>query len=137
MLHHVSLGTNDLKRAKEFYVPVLATLGMELFYEDANSINFGSGSLATLTFSVEKPFDGKQATAGNGVHIAFLAEGRGAVEEFYRTALAHGGKDDGAPGIRNMYDPHYYAAFVFDPEGNKIEAVTFSAQQRFGEPTNA
>lgn len=132
MLHHVSLGTNDLPRARAFYVPVLATLGMELFYEDKNSINFGSGSLSTLTFSVEKPFNNKPASAGNGVHIAFLAEGRAAVDAFYRVALEHGAADDGAPGIRTMYDPHYYAAFVYDLEGNKIEALTYAANKKMG-----
>ena len=68
--------------------------------------------------------NGKPASAGNGVHIAFDAGGRRKVDEFHRVALLHGGSDAGAPGLRPEYDPNYYGAFVLDPDGNKIEAVT-------------
>ena len=79
-------------------------------------------------FSLEKPTDGQPASVGNGVHIAFLAGKRAQVDEFYRLALAHGGSDAGPPGLRPEYDANYYAAFVHDPDGNKIEAVTFLAE---------
>lgn len=78
------------------------------------------------SFSLEKPVDGQAAVAGNGTHIAFAAGNRTVVDVCYRTGVANGGTDDGAPGIRD-YDRHYYAAFVRDPDGNKIEFVTFSA----------
>ena len=122
MLHHVSLGTNDAARAAAFYDPVLATLGMRKLQERDGSIDYGT---STLFFSLEKPTDGAPASVGNGVHIAFAAETRAMVDEFYRTALAHGGADAGPPGLRPNYDAHYYGAFVRDPDGNKIEAVSF------------
>ncbi len=84
--------------------------------------------ITDFLFSLETPVDGKPASPGNGVHVAFRAGDRAMVEEFYRTALAHGGTDDGPPGLRPEYDPNYYGAFVRDPDGNKIEAVTYSAK---------
>jgi catechol 2,3-dioxygenase-like lactoylglutathione lyase family enzyme len=125
MIHHVSLGTNDLKRARAFYDPVLALLGLRLLSEDDKSLDYGVGA---VLFSLETPVDGKAATPGNGVHIAFMAEDPGMVDEFYRVALEHGGTEDGAPGLRPEYNAHYYGAFVRDPDGNKIEAVTHSAR---------
>ena len=72
------------------------------------------------------PFDDKPATVGNGSHVAFLAETRTAVDDFYKAALANGGEDEGAPGIREEYMPNYYAAYVRDPDGNKLQAVCYS-----------
>ena len=125
MLGHVSLGTNDPARAAAFYDAVLAVLGMRKLYEDDRSIYYGA---SMSIFGVEKPADGKPASVGNGVHVAFAAGSRGQVDEFYRVALAHGGSDAGAPGLRPEYDANYYAAFVRDPDGNKIEAITFVAE---------
>ncbi len=125
MLHHVSLGTNDAVRAAAFYDPVLAVLGIRRMRMRDGSVDYGS---AAAFFSLEKPSDGKAASVGNGVHIAFAAEKRAMVDEFHRVALANGGTDAGAPGLRPEYDDHYYGAFVRDPDGNKVEAVTFSAE---------
>jgi catechol 2,3-dioxygenase-like lactoylglutathione lyase family enzyme len=125
MIHHLSLGTNDLKRAQAFYDPVLAVLGMRRLTQDDKSLDYGVG---TVLLSLETPVDGKPATPGNGVHVAFMAIDPAMVDEFYRVALEHGGSDDGAPGLRPEYNPHYYGAFVRDPDGNKIEAVTHSAR---------
>lgn len=72
-----------------------------------------------------KPFDGRPATWGNGTHVAFQAESREVVDEFYAQALAHGGTDEGAPGLREHYGPNYYAAYVRDPDGNKLQAVCY------------
>ena len=80
-----------------------------------------------LVLSLEKPTDGRPASVGNGVHVAFAAETRAMVDEFYRVALAHGGSDAGPPGLRPEYDANYYGAFVRDPDGNKIEAVSFAS----------
>jgi len=124
MLHHVSIGSNDIARARAFYDAVLATLGMRVLAEDESSADYGAGE---IVFSVETPVDGRPATAGNGVHIAFQARDRATVQAFHRSGLAHGGRDDGAPGPRPEYDANYYGAFLRDPDGNKIEAVTFSA----------
>lgn len=125
MLSHVSLGTNDATRAAAFYDPVLAVLGMRKICERDGSIDYGTSK--TL-FSLEKPSDGQPASVGNGVHIAFDAGTRAQVDEFYRVALANGGTDAGAPGLRPEYDANYYGAFVRDPDGNKIEAVSFQAK---------
>lgn len=125
MLSHVSLGTNDAARAAAFYDPVLAVIGMQKMGERDGSVDYGT---AMTLFSLEKPTDGKPASPGNGVHVAFLAGKRSQVDEFYEVALAHGGSDAGAPGPRPEYDANYYAAFVRDPDGNKIEVVTFQAE---------
>jgi len=125
MIHHVSVGTNDLARSKAFYDPVLAVIGLRPLIVDDQSVDYGIGE---ILFSLEMPVDGRPATAGNGVHIAFTAMDRAMVDEFHRVALAHGGADDGAPGLRPQYDANYYGAFVRDPDGNKVEAVTFSAR---------
>lgn len=125
MLSHVSLGTNDADRAAAFYDPVLAVLGIRPGKRRGGSVDYGSGMVG---FSLEQPTDGKPASVGNGVHVCFVAESRAEVDAFYRIALAHGGTDAGAPGLRPEYDAHYYAAFVRDPDGNKIEAVCFMAK---------
>lgn len=125
MIHHLSLGTNDLEKARAFYDPVLGLLGLRLLKEDDKSLDYGVGM---VLFSLETPVDGKPATPGNGVHVAFTAEDPDMVDEFYRVALAHGGTGDGKPGLRPEYNANYYGAFVRDPDGNKIEAVTHSAR---------
>lgn len=121
MIHHVSLGTNDIAKSRQFYDAVLDVLGVRLLKASSESADYG---VSTVNFSLETPADGKPATAGNGTHIAFDAGGRSDVNEFHRVALLNGGTDAGAPGLRPEYDPHYYGAFVLDPDGNKIEAVT-------------
>ena len=125
MLSHVSLGTNDAERAAAFYDPVLAVLGIARGKRRGGSVDY---SAATIGFSLEQPVDGKPAGVGNGVHVAFIAESREAVDAFHRAALAHGGGDAGAPGLRPEYDANYYGTFVRDPDGNKIEAVCFLAK---------
>jgi catechol 2,3-dioxygenase-like lactoylglutathione lyase family enzyme len=124
MIHHVSVGTNDLARARAFYDPVLTLLGLRLIKVNHRALLYGIGD---ILFSVEIPSDGTPAAPGNGVHVAFAAGERRLVDEFHATGLAHGGSDAGAPGLRE-YDPHYYAAFLRDPDGNKVEAVTFSGK---------
>ena len=125
MLSHVSLGTNDATRAAAFYDPVLAVLGIRKICERDGSVDYGT---AKTVFSLERPSDGRPASVGNGVHVAFDAGTRAQVDEFHRVALAHGGTDAGAPGLRPEYDANYYGAFVRDPDGNKIEAVSFQAK---------
>ncbi len=124
MLHHVSVGTADIARARAFYDPVMRELGLRRTLDVAEAVGYGAG---ITVFSLNLPADGAAATPGNGTHIAFEVEKRAAVDAFYRAALAHGGTGDGPPGLRPEYDAHYYAAFVRDPDGNKIEALTFAA----------
>jgi catechol 2,3-dioxygenase-like lactoylglutathione lyase family enzyme len=124
MIHHLSLGTNDIERARAFYNPVFAVLGLHLMKESDDALDYGVGAiLVTLT----RPLNGKPSMPGNGVHVAFAAENRAMVNAFYEAALANGGREDGPPGLRPEYNDNYYGAFVLDPDGNKIEAVTFSA----------
>ena len=125
MIHHVSVGTNDVARARRFYDAVLPLVGLRNMADADTALDYGSGS---FVFSVETPKDGQPATVGNGSHVAFGVENRGMVQAFYEAALVHGGSCDGPPGLRPEYDAHYYGAFVRDPDGNKIEAVTYSAK---------
>jgi catechol 2,3-dioxygenase-like lactoylglutathione lyase family enzyme len=124
MIHHVSVGTRDIERARRFYQPVMTLLGFRLLKDDPDQLHYGVGE---IMFSVQMPKDGEAAHPGNGIHFAFQARDRAMVGEFHRLALANGGTDDGGPAPRPHYDRHYYAAFVRDPDGNKIEAVTYSA----------
>ena len=121
-LSHVSVGVNDLDRARAFYDPLMRILGLRIRQANAESVDYGTDD--ALSYSLETPIDGRPATAGNGVHIAFEAQDPEVVNRFYREALRLGGKDAGAPGLRPQYGPTYYGAFIFDPDGNKIEAVT-------------
>jgi catechol 2,3-dioxygenase-like lactoylglutathione lyase family enzyme len=99
-----------------------------LLKASASAAHYGASD---IIFSLETPTDGKPATAGNGVHVAFQAPDRETVRRFHATAIRNGGVDDGNPGIRQNYNANYYAAFVRDPDGNKIEAVTFTARESF------
>ncbi|MFD1107379.1 VOC family protein [Sphingobium olei] len=124
MIHHLSVGTSDLDRARAFYDPVMRELGLRRTLDVEDAVGYGAG---ITSFSLNRPADGRAATVGNGTHVAFEVETRAAVDAFFRVALAHGGTGDGEPGLRPEYDAHYYAAFVRDPDGNKIEALTFAA----------
>jgi catechol 2,3-dioxygenase-like lactoylglutathione lyase family enzyme len=119
-LHHVSVGVNDVARAKTFYEPLMKILRLRVLKETATAVHYGVDS---IIFSLETPVDRKPATAGNGAHIAFGAPDTATVDAFYREAMRLGARDGGAPGPRPKYSAGYYGAFVFDPEGNKLEAV--------------
>jgi catechol 2,3-dioxygenase-like lactoylglutathione lyase family enzyme len=120
-INHVSIGVNDVTRAKAFYDPLMQILGLKIRQADKESVDYGTDD--GLVFSLETPINGKPATAGNGIHIAFDAPDAATVNHFHREALRLGGTDAGAPGLRPEYSPTYYGAFVFDLDGNKIEAV--------------
>jgi catechol 2,3-dioxygenase-like lactoylglutathione lyase family enzyme len=118
MFNHVSVGTSDLERASRFYDAALGALG----YRRTMSESFGNAwGVEWPEFWAQLPDDG-EASAGNGVHVALIAPSREAVDAFHAAGLAAGGADAGAPGPRD-YTPDYYAAFLRDPDGNKIEAV--------------
>ncbi len=116
---HASLGTNDVVKAKAFYQPLLATLGIELVCDYSHAVAFGKGY---PEFWLQLPFDQQIATTGNGTHFGFVATSKAQVDEFYRVALTLGATDNGAPGSRPDYGEPYYGCFVIDKEGNKIEA---------------
>ncbi|MDB6091540.1 MAG: hypothetical protein JWN85_4324 [Gammaproteobacteria bacterium] len=120
-ISHVSVGTNNVGRSKAFYDPLMKLLGLRIRQSDDESIDYGNDR---LVFSLETPVDGAPATPGNGVHIAFAVPDRATVDAFYEIAIQLGGRDAGAPGLRPQYGASYYGAFVLDPDGNKLEAVT-------------
>jgi catechol 2,3-dioxygenase-like lactoylglutathione lyase family enzyme len=118
MFNHVSVGVADIDRAGRFYDAALGALG----YRRTATEAFGNAwGIAWPEFWAAHPHEGT-AGAGNGVHVAFIAPSREAVDAFHKAALAEGGADAGAPGERD-YVPGYYAAFVRDLDGNKLEAV--------------
>jgi len=120
-ISHVSVGVNDVRRSKAFYDPLMEILGLRVRHSDDESVDYGNQG---LVFSLETPTNGEPATAGNGVHVAFEATDAATVQRFHAQALRLGGRDAGAPGLRPQYGPTYYGAFVLDPDGNKIEAVS-------------
>jgi catechol 2,3-dioxygenase-like lactoylglutathione lyase family enzyme len=120
VLSHVSLGTNDYTRAKAFYDAVLATLQIRCVMDFPGGAGYGR---AFPEFWIQSPQDGGRASTGNGVHVSFLANSIDEVRAFHKKALELGGTDDGAPGYRPEYSANYYAAFVRDVDGNKIEAM--------------
>lgn len=121
MFSHVTLGTNDVEKALKFYDAVLGTLGIERFH--TGDWGAGYGTMQGAQTWVMNPYDGQDARSGNGVHIAYLASSRAAVDEFHQVALANGATDEGAPGLRQHYHPNYYGCYVRDLDGNKLQAV--------------
>lgn len=124
MFSHVTLGTNDWQRARPFWQAVMAVLGHPILFEHEHGIAYGE-AIGPKIF-IGPAFDGLEATHGNGTHVAFHAKSRATVDAFHATALQHGGTDEGAPGLRPHYHPHYYGAYVRDPDGNKLQAVCHS-----------
>lgn len=124
MIGYVTVGANDIARAKRFYGAFLPALGYGLT-EGPEGLSFAlpvpPGQRATLPdFYVKPPFDGATATAGNGAMIAFEAEGQAQVRALHAAALAAGGTDEGPPGFRAAYGPRFYVGYLRDPDGNKI-----------------
>ena len=124
MLDHVGFAVSDAERSRRFYEQALAPLGITLIMSvtpeqtESGGTGHGFGSDGKPYFWI-----GDSERVGEGTHIAFTAQSRAKVDEFYEAALAAGGKDNGGPGLRPHYHPNYYGAFVFDPDGMNIEAV--------------
>jgi catechol 2,3-dioxygenase-like lactoylglutathione lyase family enzyme len=117
MLDHVTIGTSNLARAIEFYDRALKPLGIERLYADGKTASgYGAGKKAFFWI-------GTRDAVMTGTHVAFAAPDHPTVDAFHAAALAAGGRDNGAPGLRPHYDPGYYGAFVLDPDGHNIEAV--------------
>ena len=122
MLHHVSFAVADLARAAAVYDAALGALGYERVWTAKDAVGYGVAgggdrfAIRALAPTVPPP-------PGPGFHVAFAARDRGAVDAFHAAALAAGATDNGAPGLRPQYGPDYYAAFVIDPDGYRIEAV--------------
>ena len=127
MFKYVTLGSNDLAVSGRFYDAALAPLGIARLVTKDDELGYGlppaAGEKRKCWLYVLQPFNGKPATGGNGVDIAFEAPSRAAIDAFHAAAMAHGGQDEGAPGLRPHYMPTFYTAYVRDPFGNKINAV--------------
>ena len=123
MFDHVSIGVTELARAGRFYDAVMAALGHVRLTENPRHASYGPpGFPGEPPFAILLIADGAPATAPRQ-HLAFAARDRAAVDAFHAAALAHGGKDEGAPGPRPHYGPNFYTAYVRDPDGNKLNAV--------------
>jgi catechol 2,3-dioxygenase-like lactoylglutathione lyase family enzyme len=130
MISHVTLGADDIDAAARFYDAVLGTLGLVRRYTFPDGLGYGpmegdrlpSGASAAQLW-IMKPYDGGKASFGNGTHVALLAPDRASVDAFYDAALERGGRDEGGPGLRPHYHAQYYAAYIRDPLGNKLQAV--------------
>lgn len=121
MIDHVSVPVRDLKRAAAFYEAVLAVLGYTKLDDRPATVGFGKKySEFWINLRRNAPRDDDP-----GTHVALRAKGKDMVDAFHAAALAHGGTSDGAPGLRGDAAEGYYAAFIRDPDGNRIEAVTF------------
>lgn len=134
MFSHFTLGTDDLERAQSFYTSVLATLGQSLLETapDEGYLMYGPPDRGHPHLFISRPFDGLPATWSNGFHIAYRVLDTAAVERFFEAALAHGGYDEGEPGMRPQYSADYYGAYVRDPDGNKLQAVCYTGGRRAG-----
>jgi catechol 2,3-dioxygenase-like lactoylglutathione lyase family enzyme len=124
LLDHVSITVRDLAAAKPFYKAVMGALGAVVAYERDDAIGFGernrAGDDAHTYISVyASPFAAQDARR----HWCFRASSESQVRAFHAAGVAAGGRDEGAPGLRSSYHPRYFAAFLLDPEGNKVEAV--------------
>lgn len=131
MFTYVCLGTNDIAKAADFYDAVMGALGVSrcLVEGDANFNGWlgwgpdGKGMEASWSLRICAPFDRQPAAPGNGAMVALRAQSRLQVQVFYAAALAHGGTSEGEPGLRPQYGDDFYAAYVRDPDGNKLAAV--------------
>ncbi|HMN83044.1 MAG TPA: VOC family protein [Burkholderiaceae bacterium] len=121
MFDHMGFGVTNLGESKAFFLAALQPLGVAVAMEGPYGVGLGVGNKPSLWLS-----ETKQAPAH--LHLAFAAGSRAEVDAFYRAALAAGGKDNGAPGLRPHYHANYYGAFVIGPDGHNIEAVCHKAE---------
>ena len=121
MLDHVSIGVRDTATSRRFYDAVFATIGATALSEGDGYAGYGRGA---PQFWIQTSTHPVPADLRSGMHFCFTATSRAAVDAFHAAGLAHGGSDNGAPGLRPDYGPDYYASFVIDPDGYRIEAHT-------------
>lgn len=124
MFDHLSITTTDLDRAQRFYDAVLGALGIPRVNRRERSVGYGERHGTDGAPCYLSVYLSTEKLVADNRHWCFRAPSRAAVRAFHEAALADGGRDDGPPGLRDIYGPDYYAAFVRDPDGNRIEAVT-------------
>ena len=119
MFSHVTIGTNDVEKAKRFYDAALEPLGLTALAAYPEAVGYGAKDGRPQLWAV-RPLDKKAASVGNGITVGLDAADRKTVDAAHAAACAAGGRDEGAPGIRAHYHPNYYGAYVRDPDGNKL-----------------
>jgi len=122
MIDHISIGVSDLEASSAFYETILVAIGLTKLADRADTVGFGK---KYPEFWINRRRDMAPVTADSGVHVCLRVRSESAVDAFYAGALAAGAADAGAPGLRPEYSANYYGAFIQDPDGNKIEVVTF------------
>jgi len=121
MINHVSIGVRDVARSKQFYDAALKPLGYKCVSEGEGSLGYGGEDVRLWIGKAERPVP---ADEKSGLHFCFDAPTRKSVDAFHTAALKAGGRDNGPPGLRAEYGDNYYAAFVVDPDGYRIEAYS-------------
>lgn len=131
MIGYTIVGVRDLHRAARFYGPIFEEMGFEECFRDDDVVSWGDrADDRAPRFFVCRPFDGGPASVGNGAMTAFLIEDTGRIDRCYDRAMRHGGTDEGPPGLRPQYGPGFYAAYVRDPDGNKIAFTCYDAGEK-------
>lgn len=131
MFSHFVFGSNDPARAEKFYAAVLPLLGFSPLGGDPQGFAYAHRN-GLPRVVVARPAYGRRFERANGYHVAFHAADEETVQRFHTVALAAGGSDEGAPGLRPLYAPDYYGAYVRDPGGNKLQAVTYTQGRKAG-----
>jgi catechol 2,3-dioxygenase-like lactoylglutathione lyase family enzyme len=126
MFSHVTVGSNDVAKAKSFYDGLLKPLGLTRMADYPEAAGYGRPG-GRPQFWIVTPLDKKAASAGNGITVGLEAADRPSVDAAHRAGVAAGGADEGAPGLRTHYHPNYYGAYVRDPDGNKVCIVCHKA----------
>ena len=129
MIDHMGISVSDLDRSRKFYEAALGALGMSVTMEVGGDKTESGGMALGFGIPGESIFwIGDNEKVGEGTHVAFKADRRDQVDRFHADGLKAGGRDNGAPGLRPHYGPNYYAAFVYDPDGANIEAVSYEEE---------
>lgn len=130
MIGYTMVGTRDLDRAVRFYDPVFTEMGLKQCYKDEQTAFWGGKTdVNSPRFATGYPFDGGAAGVGNGTMTAFLIDNAAKIDALHGIAIAGGGMDEGAPGLRPDYGKGFYAAYVRDPDGNKLAFVCYDVNK--------
>lgn len=130
VISHITLGTNDKERSAKFYDQVLGALGFSRLPKPPEKPLAYEKHGEMPTIYIYSPEDGRPATWGNGTHVAFVADDQDQVHQFHEQGLSCGGFCEGQPGPRPHYGPNYYAAYIRDPDGNKLQAVCYAEERK-------